>query len=650
MSSVSEMKKNIEEWKEVREQVISLGKGEVTVGQPKYSMEVMYAIRAVRSQDQECDFSLVNGSKATSLTKDADGNPLPTSSVDEMPTTPEEREEWYALNEKIDSKSPIALLVEKEKNILIEQELATRLAELESKISVQAANLGIVFDDKTGETQIDPEVEPSADAAANIEELAVELGMKTKAPIAKTIEPEEGEISRGSTIYSETVEKKSTDTEKDEDKDDIGEIGLTSAMEQMTSSTASDDSSNPSTGKEEKKQEQPKSLKDMAQEIMNQPALVKEINALKEHLMERDVKAKKVLDARRKLEVAKDAMDMDAAIYTVQKYRMQLEIATMKIAMMRAVEQGRPHEADFLKRGIKDVAGRIAKLENDFAIRNEGHLLEVEGAKSNLQMAQKTVEMERKDNGLKNSQLLYSEEGLLKGMGVEVDVSGRTVHELELFDERGVIVEDVEDILSKKMSYNIEGTVVVRHTDVEADKDTTDVYHIGNMQTLEIETEAGTVDINEHEMYNAELSDNVIARGPEKSPSDPEWDIRRDLGRVARTSAAVAMSAYVGAEMIKTAADLAELTPEVLIALRDAGLTLEQLGKLDSARKGAHPETRNQSLKEWIQGMGPELEKFVAEIFMDKFDEKQKEMDDPENDIGEIKPPPEAGGNNSNNY
>lgn len=648
MSSKAEMERYIEEWKAVREEVISLGKGEMTVGSPRCSMELMYAIRAIRGQDRECNFTINQDSRAASILKDNDGNPLPTSDVEQMPTTPEEWEEWYALNEKIKSKSPIGLLVEKEKNILKEQELAARLAELENKISVQAANLGIVFDEKTGETQIDQSIEPSANAAANIEELAAELGMKTKPPVAKAVEVEEGEISRTGVEYSDSSEPTSREEEKTKE-DDFGEIGFSAPIQQMTA-TSSDDSGNPSTGNEEKAKEQPQSIKSMAQEIMNHPALLKEINAIKEHLMDRDVKAKKVLDARRKLEVAKDAMDMDAAIYTVQKYRMQLEIATMKIALMRAVEQGKPHEADFLKRGIKDIAGRIAKLENDFAIRNEGHLLDVEGAKNNLQMAQKTVEMERKDNGVRNSQLLYSEEGLLKGMGVEVDVSGRTVNELELFDERGVIVEDVEDILSKKMSYNIEGTVVVRHTDVEADKDTTDVYHIGNMQTLEIETEAGTVDINEHEMYNAELSDNVIARGPEKSPSDPEWDIRRDLGRVAKTSAAVAMSAYVGAEMIKTAADLAELMPEVLIALRDAGLTLEQLGKLDSARKGAHPETRNQSLKEWIQGMGPELEKFVAEIFMDKFDEKQKEMDDPENDIGEIKPPPEAGGNNSNNY
>ena len=263
--------------------------------------------------------------------------------------------------------------------------------------------------------------------------------------------------------------------------------------------------------------------------------------------------------------------------------------------------------------------------------------------------ATKILELDRKNDGLANSQLLYSQEALLKGMGVEVDVSGRTVNELELFDERGVIVEDVEDILSKTMSYNIEGTVVVRHTTVQADKDTEDVYHIGNMQTLEVETDGNNVEINEAEMYNGELSDNVIVQPPHKSPSDPTWDIRRDLGRVAMAGT-VAMYACTSINAIRTASDLAMLSSELLIELRDAGLEGHQLGKLDSTRKGAHPETRGMSLKDWIQGVGPEMEKFLAEIFMDKFDEKQKEMDDPENDIGEIKPPPEAGGNNSNNY
>ena len=114
MSSIVEMEKNIEEWREAREQVISLGKGEVTIGNPSCSMEVMYAIRAVRGQDPTCDLSISENPKSTALMQDASGTPLPTSSVDEMPTTPEEWEEWYALNEKISSKSPIGLLVEKE--------------------------------------------------------------------------------------------------------------------------------------------------------------------------------------------------------------------------------------------------------------------------------------------------------------------------------------------------------------------------------------------------------------------------------------------------------------------------------------------------------------------------------------------------------
>ena len=120
--------------KEVREQVVSLGKGEMTVGKPTCSMEVMYSIRAARGQDSECDFSINPGIKSQSVLKDVDGNDLPTSEVAPMPTNPEDWEEWYSLNEKMNTKSPLGLLVEKEKAVLAEQELATKLAELESKI------------------------------------------------------------------------------------------------------------------------------------------------------------------------------------------------------------------------------------------------------------------------------------------------------------------------------------------------------------------------------------------------------------------------------------------------------------------------------------------------------------------------------------
>ena len=130
MSSKAEMERYIEEWKAVREEVISLGKGEMTVGSPRCSMELMYAIRAIRGQDRECDFTINQDSRASSILKDNDGNPLPTSDVEQMPTTPEEWEEWYALNEKINSKSPIGLLVEKEKNLRKMNGLYTKIMKL----------------------------------------------------------------------------------------------------------------------------------------------------------------------------------------------------------------------------------------------------------------------------------------------------------------------------------------------------------------------------------------------------------------------------------------------------------------------------------------------------------------------------------------
>ena len=212
--------------------------------------------------------------------------------------------------------------------------------------------------------------------------------------------------------------------------DEFGEVSAASDAEETATST---DGSDPSQGREEKEEghDGPPSIRDLANEVIRRPALLREINGMKEELLDRDVKAKKVLAARRDLEVAKDAMDMDAAIYAAQKYRMQMEIATMKIALLRAVEQGRPHEVDGLKRGIADVYARMAKLEHDFNERAKGHQVDLGGAIDNLRKTQRTVALDRENSKIKSRNLVYSEEGLLKGMGVEVDSSGRTVKELE---------------------------------------------------------------------------------------------------------------------------------------------------------------------------------------------------------------------------
>lgn len=632
----SDIAKEYREYIELREKAKGvsneLGTLQPRVGLPKYDLETLYALRAVKGKDPSCDFSLVEGKRHPGVTMGPDGQPIPMSGDGEMPTTEDEWDIWYKLNEGIQSNSPMGLLVEKEKSIVAEGDLVARLAQLEEKIASTAAKLGVSFDPETGDMQIDPSAVPpqGEEIGEEIEDLAAELGMKrVSAPIAKAPESEISDGDEipmpGQTAYRTVVEPRTQGEELDQD-DDIGEIGVSSST---GTSTATSGSANPSQGREEKEPEpeNPPSIKALANEVMRRPALLREINAMKEEILDRDVKAQKILDARRAVEVAKDAMDMDAAIYAAQKYRMQMEIAAMKIAVLRAMEQGRPHEAENLKRGIADVHARMMKLEGDFARRAESHQVELEGKISNLETAQKEFQLaDSKDTGLKESIVKYSEAGILQEMGVQVDVSGRPVNERMVVDERGILVDDVADVISKTTSYNIEGTVVVRHSSVETDNDVTDEFQIDGKETLQIDEEG----ISEAEYADASISREGAIQPPLRSVSDPDFDVRRDLGRVNKQMN-VAMYAYAGA--IAGPMALASLAPEALMLLRDAGITNDFLGKLDVSRKGAHPETRGMSLRDWVQGIGDDLERFAAgpemEAFFAKLLQRQQEQEDP---------------------
>ena len=670
-----DIKKQLEEWQELNEEAKSIRPGVTWVGQPKYSIEEMYALRALKGKDPECDFSIVPGARRSDVTVGKDGNPIPTSGEGKMPTSEEDWDLWYKLNEGIQTTSPIGLLVEKEKTVISEGYLVTRLAELEQGIDQTASKLGVTFDPKTGEVQIDPtfQREPGEEVAPEIEDLAADLGMK-KAPasvakpvnksVSKDVEVD-GEIPLAASVSRTTVieEKEPEEIEEDEftptekvskqvattkvqhrdvEDDEFGEVSVASDAEETATST---DGSDPSQGREEKEEghDGPPSIRDLANEVIRRPALLREINGMKEELLDRDVKAKKVLAARRDLEVAKDAMDMDAAIYAAQKYRMQMEIATMKIALLRAVEQGRPHEVDGLKRGIADVYARMAKLENDFNIRAQGHQVDLGGAITNLEDAQKTLAITREESGIKRKHLMYSEEGLLKGMGVDVDSSGRTVNELELYDERGIMVDDVADVLSKATSYNIEGTVVIRKTSIEPDNDT---YYVGGstMPALDVTTDGKDVEVSEAEVANRGIEHGNAIEPPKKSASDPDFDVSRDLGRRA-LAGTTAMYAVVGCQAIKNATQLANLTPEMLQMLSSAALSPTNRTILDSMRKGLYGKDTGVGFDEWLEGLGEDMKKTLEQIFVDKSMNQEKDMDD----FGEITPPPEAN-QNGNNY
>ncbi len=674
------VKKEFEEWQELNEEAKNIRPGVTWVGQPKYSIEEMYALRAMKGKDPECDFSLVEGARRSGVPVGADGQPIPASGEGKMPTTEEDWDLWYKLNEGIQTTSPIGLIVEKEKSIISEGYLVTRLAELEQNIAATAAKLGVTFDPTTGEVQIDSTVEPEPgeDVAAEIEDLAADLGMKkAPAPVAKKapqkvsaakdmeLEQDE-EIPVGANRTEIDAQDPETEIEEDGiplatstprstvvaqqpraiEDDEFDEIGTGSSEATATASGGQD----PSQGREEKEPERegPPSVRDLANEVMRRPALLREINAMKEELLERDVKAQKVLAARRDLEVAKDAMDMDAAIYASQKYKMQMEIATMKIAMLRAIEQGRPHEVEGLKRGIADVYARMSKLEHDFNARAQGHQVELEGAIDNLRETQKTVALDRENSKIKSRNLLYSEEGILKGMGVEVDSSGRTVNELELFDERGVMIDDVADVLSRSTSYNIEGIVVVRKTSIEQDNDTSDSFYVGgsSLPALDITTDGGDVEVSETEVADRGIEHGHALDNEANQKRQDEKDMYKKMGMRRRAKPGVtAMFIATGCQAIKSVKELSELTPEMLEAISAMQLSPTTRTILDSMRKGLYGRDNKVGFDEWFEGIDEEMKKTLEQIFIERSMYQEKDMDD----FGEITPPPEAN-QNGNNY
>jgi hypothetical protein len=241
---------------------------------------------------------------------------------------------------------------------------------------------------------------------------------------------------------------------------------------------------------------------------------------------------------------------------------------------------------------------------------------------------------------------MYSEEGLLKGMGVDVDSSGRTVNELELYDERGIMVDDVADVLSKATSYNIEGTVVIRKTSIEPDNDTSDAYYVGGstMPALDVTTDGKDVEVSEAEVANRGIEHGNAIEPPKKSASDPDFDVSRDLGRRA-LAGTTAMYAVVGCQAIKNATQLANLTPEMLQMLSSAALSPTSRTILDSMRKGLYGKDTGVGFDEWLEGLGEDMKKTLEQIFVDKSMNQEKDMDD----FGEITPPPEAN-QNGNNY
>ncbi|MBQ8298617.1 MAG: hypothetical protein IJX99_01920 [Clostridia bacterium] len=350
--------------------------------------------------------------------------------------------EWYLLRQKVGKEKTFGDLIQRQENLeALEKEDLSKLEKLQQAIEKFASAIGVQFDPETGEVYFG-EKRPDA---PNVNE--------------QDINETSDELSRVSNEHS----------------------GVTAALY--------GDEMDP------KKMQSP--------EQSNNPGIRAVVTATKENLMRRDVAAKKLLEARVQLESVKDRMDMNAAAHVAKKHRLMMQMEQAKIELVKRVAAGAKENdmsVQILKQEIQGIANQILGLEKKFEVSRDSITAEFNAAKMGLEGAQKEVELERKDAGAFNKysrNLTYSEDGVLNGSSIEGVKNGNTINEQELYDERGVMIFDVADVLSRRKSINIEGIVVSCVTEFGPGPDVEDSFYIGDMEKLETSTTGGGAIVEE---------------------------------------------------------------------------------------------------------------------------------------------------------
>lgn len=366
--------------------------------------------------------------------------------------------EWYMLRQKVGKEKTFGDLVQRQENLeALEKEDISKLEKIQQAIEKFASAIGVQFDPETGEV-----------------------------------------------YFGEKRPEKQNENEQDinETSDELSKVS--NEHSQVTNMLYGDEM-------DSKKTQDPEKSKN--------PGIRAAVAATKENLMRRDVAAKKLLEARVSLEAVKDRMDMNAAVHVARKYRLMMQMEQAKIELVKRVAAGAKENdmsVQILKQEIQGLANQIQGLENQFEASRNSITAEFNAAKMGLEGAQKEVELERKDAGAFNKysrNLNYSQDGVLNGSSIEGVKNGNTINEQELYDERGVMIFDVADVLSRQKSINIEGTVVTCVTEFGVGANVEDSFYIGDMERLETNTNSGGAIVEEKPDIEEEL-DNQSAGNP----------------------------------------------------------------------------------------------------------------------------------------
>lgn len=366
--------------------------------------------------------------------------------------------EWYILRQKVGKEKTFGDLVQRQENLeALEKDDVSKLEKIQQAIEKFASAIGVQFDPKTGE---------------------VYFGAKR---------PE------GQSVNKE---------ELDETSDELSKVS--NEHSQVTAALYGDEA-------DAKNMKNPEASKN--------PGIRAAVNHTKENLMKRDVAAKKLLEAKVALEAVKDRMDMNAAVHVARKARLMMQMEQAKLELVKRIAAGAKENdmsVQILKQEIQGLANQIQGLENQFEASRTSVIAEFNAARVGLENSQKEVELERKEAGSFNKysrSLNYSEDGILNGSSIQGVKNGNTINEQELYDERGVMIFDVADVLSRQKSINIEGLVVTCVTEFGAGVNVEDSFYIGDAEVLETNT-SGTGDLVEEKPDIEEEMDNENAGRP----------------------------------------------------------------------------------------------------------------------------------------
>ncbi len=370
-----------------------------------------------------------------------DNNPIEEKQYAELK---DKIKEWYIARGTVASKAlqqrgidtrderEFADLASRQKKLEdVEKNDMSKLEALQAKIEKFASAIGVQFDPQTGEVYFGAKRDPNA-----------------QVPQGQDLDETKDELSKTSREHSE-----------------------------VTQNLYGEDIANPNFDPEKSKN----------------PGIVAAVNQRKQDLMKRDAAVKKLLDAKVRLEVAKDRMDMHAACHVAEKYRMMMLLEQVRLQLVKEIALG-AKENDLtvqnLKYQIAGITNQIANMESQFEVERGSYSSEFGAAKVELDGCSKQVEYESKSG--KDSKyptiLDYSDEGILNGSTMNGRRNDRDVEEKEIFDERGVMIFDVADVLAREKNVQIGGITVTCVTEFGPGSNVEDSFYIGEMEQLEVNT------------------------------------------------------------------------------------------------------------------------------------------------------------------